>query len=178
MAKRRATKSTARKTTSKRAPAKKSAAKKASKSTAKKRAPAKPAKKTAATKRAAPPKKGAARKPHTRPRKKRSPKRPPPTAYEKRDKNAKAKGYESYWDERTSRVRARTALADIGHPTPNATDPATLREVDELATLGRGESARELYYKTKRILERYQPAPTDRQIWSLIRIFYKPKSRR
>jgi hypothetical protein len=167
MAKRRATKSTPRKT-SKRAPAKKAAPKKASKSTAKKRAPAKPTKRAPAKKATK-----SSKKRSSTPRKRRE-----PTAYQKRNAGARAKGYESYWDERTSRVRARRALADIGHPAPNATDPATLKDVDELATLGRGDSARELYYKTKRILERYQPAPTDSQIWSLIRIFYKPRGRR
>ena len=75
-------------------------------------------------------------------------------------------------------MRAREALEEIGHPNAQATDSLTLAEVDELATLGRGESARELYYKTRKILERYEPAPSDSQIWSLIQIFYKPRSRR
>lgn len=92
--------------------------------------------------------------------------------YARRDAHAREKGYESYWDERQSRVRARKALADLGIIDPSIAD------VDQLGTLGRGESARELYYKTKRIMERYEPAPTDRQIWALIRIFYKPRSRR
>ena len=99
-------------------------------------------------------------------------KRPPPTAYERRNKAAKAKGYTSYWDERQSRVRSRKALFELG-----ITDPS-VADVDELGTLGRGESARELYYKTKRILERHEPAPSDRQIWALIRIFYRPRGRR
>ena len=92
--------------------------------------------------------------------------------YEKRDAGAKARGYESYWDERQSRVRARKALFELGVMEPSVAD------VDELGTLGRGDSARELYYKTKRILKKYEPAPSDRQIWSLIRIFYKPRGRR
>ena len=100
------------------------------------------------------------------------------TAYDRRNEAAQDKGYGSYWDERKSRERAREALREIGHPNPDATDPATIRDIDELGTLGRGESARELYYKTKRILEKYEPAPSDSQIWALVRIFYKPRGRR
>ena len=73
------------------------------------------------------------------------------------------------------------AYDDGGFTGANIDRPAFTRllaDVDELGTLGRGDSARELYYKTKRILEKYEPAPSDRQIWSLIRIFYKPRGRR
>lgn len=167
-AKRQASKRPAAKKATKRAPVKKSAVKKSAKTTKKQSA------------RRAPVKTSKVKKTPTKAAKKSSGRRPkaPPTAYEKRNANARALGYESYWDERQSRLRAREALGGVGHPTPNATDPETLKDVDELATLGRGDSARELYYKTKRILEKYEPAPSDRQIWSLIRIFYKPRGRR
>jgi hypothetical protein len=177
----------AKKTTrkaAKRSPAKKAskaAPRKASKKApAKKRTPARkaPAKKSPARKKGPAKKTGTSHK-QTRgtPSKSRS-KKAPKTAYEKRNASAKEKGFGSYWDERQSRIRAREALDQIGHPDANATDKATLRDVDELATLGRGESARELYYKTRKILEKYEPAPSDSQIWSLIRIFYKPRGRR
>ena len=122
-------------------PAKKAAAKKAP-ARKKSGAPRKGAKK-AAPKRSS----GSSRSTSSRSRSKS--KAPPKTAYDKRNASAKAKGFESYWDERQSRVRAREALAQIGHPNPDATDKATLEDVDQLATLGRGESARELYYKTR-----------------------------
>jgi hypothetical protein len=97
------------------------------------------------------------------------------TAYDRRNSSARAKGYESYWDERQSRVRARKALEDLGFKGAGAKDPETIAAVDQLGTLGRGESARELYYETRKILEKHAPSPSDRQIWSLIRIFYKPR---
>ena len=189
MAKRRALKKTAPKRASKRAPAKKRAAKKASKTSSKKsakRAPTKKATLTANEKRNKAARKlgfrnayeqrqeyaaTAARKAKAHAAYERR-KAEASDPYKRRDKAARAKGYESYWDERQSRVRGRKALLELG-----VTDPS-IADVDELGTLGRGDTARELYYKTKRILEKYEPAPTDRQIWSLIRIFYKPRGRR
>jgi len=99
-------------------------------------------------------------------------------AYERRNTRAKELGYKSYWDHRQGRLRARKALTDLGHPTPMGNDAETLKDLDQIATLGRGGSARDLYYETKTLLEKYQGAPSDRQIWSLIRIFYKPRGRR
>jgi hypothetical protein len=172
-----AKKAPARKAPARKAPARKAPAKKA---TTKKRAPAKKAapKKSSSSRSSSSSSKGSSQSKSSA--KRSSPrKKSPPTAYEKRNAAARDKGFESYWDERQSRVRAREALEKIGHPdAASATDKITLQEIDELATLGRGESARELYYKTRRILEKYEPAPSDSQIWSLIRIFYKPRSRR
>ena len=44
--------------------------------------------------------------------------------------------------------------------------------------MGRGKSARDLYYETKTLIEEYQGPATDQEIWALIRVFYKPRSHR
>jgi hypothetical protein len=133
------------------------------------KAPAKPRKKAPAKK--SPPKKSAgtslARSPRDR--------RKLPTAYDRRNANAREKGYKSYWDERQSRTRAREAINDV--KAPSAPTP-TLSEVDQLGVLGRGDSQRDLFYKAKAEMEKYQTGFSDREIWSFIRIFYKPRSKR
>jgi hypothetical protein len=149
---------------------------------AKKRAPARkaaPARKRVPVKKRAPAKKAATRSGRKAPNKSGgSRKRAPKTAYEKRNAAAKKAGYESYWDERKSRERAREALEALGHKNPNATDAETMADVDQLGTLGRGKRAIELYRETRELMSKYEPAPSDSQIWAMIRIFYKPRSRR
>lgn len=99
------------------------------------------------------------------------------TDYDKRNLAAQAKGYESYWDERQSRARARRALADLDHPTPQGQDKPTLHEVDELGTLGRGGTSKNLFRLTRAKIEEYQLTATDQEVWALIRVFYRPQHR-
>lgn len=169
MAKRRAAKPTPRKST-KRATSTKSEPKKSSTKSRKQSAAKSPARKPSTKKSTKSARSAAAKKGWETRRARELAGRSP---YEKRNANAIEHGYENYWDERQSRVRVRKALSEKY----GILDPS-IAEIDEFGTLGRGDSARELYYKTKRLMEKYQPAPTDREIWALIRIFYKPRSRR
>jgi hypothetical protein len=94
------------------------------------------------------------------------------SAYDKRNEHARQLGYNSYWDERQSRLRAREALAKIGQR-PGTRRAPTLVEVDHLGLLGRGKKQQDLFYDTKALIENQQGPTSDHDIWQIIRVFYK-----
>lgn len=95
-------------------------------------------------------------------------------SYNKRNEYARELGYRNYYDQRTSRSRARGLLRQLGDPDANEVDKDSLGYIDELAQFGRGMNRLELEDAFREWLgeQGFDNTISDSDLWEMIRSYY------
>lgn len=95
-------------------------------------------------------------------------------SYERRNEYARELGYRNYYDQRTSRSRARGLLRDLGDPDADSRDKDALGYVDELAQFGRGLTRLQLEDSFREWLgdNGFDDEISDSELWEMIRSYY------